>query len=74
MKIDYNLLYDFLSDDDKKSFLVWKTLGNEYWLFRISGTTKANSDVESLNSKEVYDYFETPEETRDKKIDELLYE
>ena len=38
--------------------------GTEYWLFRISGTTKANSIVESLPLSEVYNYFETLEETR----------
>lgn len=46
--------------------------GNEYWLFRISGTSKENSDVEALYHHKVWDYFETLEETRNKKLNSIL--
>jgi hypothetical protein len=46
--------------------------GIEYSLFRISGTTKANSDVESIPSSMIYDYFERIEVTRNYKIEAII--
>lgn len=45
---------------------------DEYWLFKISGESKRDYDVEVLNRNEVYEYFETLEETRDNKLNEIL--